>query len=427
MVKIKKVEAMEILDSRGNPTLEARVYTTSGHMGWAAVPSGASTGTHEALEMRDGDKKRYGGKGVLKAVKNVNIKIAKGVKGLKVDDQRGIDEKMMELDGTKDKSRLGANAMLSVSMAVSRAAAVSKGMSLYRYLRKSLWGSKSGWVVPTPMFNVLNGGKHAIGSVDLQEFMIMPVGAKSFAEGLRWGAEIFQVLKKILHGKGLPVGVGDEGGFMPKLKSHKQVLDLLIEAIEKAGYRPGKEVAIALDPAASEVYEKGKYVLKTEGKKLSSEEMVGMYDQWVKKYPIVSIEDGLDEDDWQGFKLQTEKMGDRIQVMGDDLYVTNIERLKRGIEEKTTNSILIKLNQIGTVTETVGAIDMALKSGMTAVVSHRSGETEDTYIADFVVAAGTGQIKTGAPSRSERVGKYNQLMRIEKELGKRAKYINPFK
>jgi len=427
MTRIKKVEAMEILDSRGNPTLEARVYTTSGHMGWAAVPSGASTGTHEALEMRDGDKKRYGGKGVLKAVKNVNVKIAKGVKGMKVEDQIGVDKRMMELDGTKSKKRLGANAMLSVSMAVSRAAAASKDMSLYRYLRKALWGNKTGWVMPMPMFNVLNGGKHAVGSVDLQEFMIVPVGAKSFTEGLRWGAEIFQTLKKILHGKGLPVGVGDEGGFMPKLKSHKQVLDLLIEAIEKAGYRPGKQVAIALDPAASEVYEKGKYVLKTEGKKLSSEAMVKMYDQWVRKYPIVSIEDGLDEDDWEGFKLQTEKMGDRVQVMGDDIYVTNIERLKRGIEEKTTNSILIKLNQIGTVTETVGAIDMALKSGMTAVVSHRSGETEDTYIADFVVAAGTGQIKTGAPSRSERVGKYNQLLRIEKELGKKAKYINPFK
>ena len=427
MTKIKKVEAMEILDSRGNPTLEARVYTTSGHMGWAAVPSGASTGTHEALEMRDGDEKRYGGKGVLKAVKNVNTKIARVVKGMKVEDQTGVDKRMMELDGTKTKKRLGANAMLSVSMAVSRAAAVSRSMSLYRYLREALWGNKAGWVMPVPMFNVLNGGKHAVGSVDLQEFMIMPVGAKSFAEGLRWGAEIFQVLKKILHGKGLPVGVGDEGGFMPKLKSHKQVLDLLIEAIEKAGYRPGKQIGIALDPAASEVYKKGKYVLKTEGKKLSSEAMVGMYEKWVKKYPIVSIEDGLAEDDWEGFKLQTEKMGDEIQIVGDDIYVTNIERLKRGIEERTTNSILIKLNQIGTVTETVGAIDMALKSGMTAVVSHRSGETEDSYIADFVVAAGTGQIKTGAPSRSERVGKYNQLLRIERELGKRAKYINPFK
>jgi len=427
MSKIKKVEAMEILDSRGNPTVEARVYTTNGHMGWAMVPSGASTGTHEALEMRDGGKKRYGGKGVLKAVKNVNTRIARVVKGMRVDDQRKLDERMIELDGTEHKTKLGANAILSVSMAASRAAASSKGMSLYRYLRRALWGSKGGWLMPVVMMNVLNGGKHAVGSVDLQEFMIMPIGAPSFAEGLRWGAEIYHGLKKILHGKGLPVGVGDEGGFMPKLKSHKQVLDLLVEAIERAGYKPGKQVAIALDPAASEVYDKGKYVLKTEGRKLSSEEMVRMYERWVRKYPIVSIEDGLAEDDWQGFRLQTEKMGDKIQIVGDDIYVTSIKRLQRGIEEKTTNSILIKLNQIGTVTETVGAINLALKNGMTAVVSHRSGETEDSYIADFVVAAGTGQIKTGAPCRSERVGKYNQLLRIEKELGKRAKYINPFK
>jgi enolase len=427
MSKIKKVEAMEVLDSRGNPTVETRVYATNGHMGWAMVPSGASTGTHEALEMRDGNKKRYGGKGVLKAVKNVNTRIARVVKGMKVDDQRKLDKRMIELDGTEHKTKLGANAILSVSMAASRAAASSKGMSLYRYLRRALWGSKAGWLMPVAMMNVLNGGKHAVGSVDLQEFMIMPIGAPSFAEGLRWGAEIYHGLKKILHGKGLPVGVGDEGGFMPKLKSHKQVLDLLVEAIERAGYKPGKQVAIALDPAASEVYDKGKYVLKTEGKKLSSEEMVRMYERWVRKYPIVSIEDGLAEDDWQGFRLQTEKMGDKIQIVGDDIYVTSIKRLQRGIEEKTTNSILIKLNQIGTVTETVEAINLALKNGMTAVVSHRSGETEDSYIADFVVAAGTGQIKTGAPCRSERVGKYNQLLRIEKELGKRAKYINPFK
>lgn len=427
MSKVKKVEAMEILDSRGNPTVEARVYTTSGHMGWAMVPSGASTGTHEALEMRDGNKKRYGGKGVLKAVKNVNTRIARVVKGMRVDDQRKLDERMIELDGTEHKTKLGANAILSVSMAASRAAASSKGMSLYRYLRRALWGSKGGWLMPVVMMNVLNGGKHAVGSVDLQEFMIMPIGAPSFAEGLRWGAEIYHGLKKILHGKGLPVGVGDEGGFMPKLESHKQVLDLLVEAIERAGYKPGKQVAIALDPAASEVYDKGKYVLKTEGKKLSSEEMVRMYERWVRKYPIMSIEDGLAEDDWQGFRLQTEKMGDKIQIVGDDIYVTSIKRLQRGIEEKTTNSILIKLNQIGTVTETVEAINLALKNGMTAVVSHRSGETEDSYIADFVVAAGTGQIKTGAPCRSERVGKYNQLLRIEKELDKRAKYINPFK
>jgi enolase len=364
---------------------------------------------------------------VLKAVKNVNTRIARVVKGMKVDDQRKLDKRMIELDGTEHKTKLGANAILSVSMAASRAAASSKGMSLYRYLRRALWGSKAGWLMPVAMMNVLNGGKHAVGSVDLQEFMIMPIGAPSFAEGLRWGAEIYHGLKKILHGKGLPVGVGDEGGFMPKLKSHKQVLDLLVEAIERAGYKPGKQVAIALDPAASEVYDKGKYVLKTEGKKLSSEEMVRMYERWVRKYPIVSIEDGLAEDDWQGFRLQTEKMGDKIQIVGDDIYVTSIKRLQRGIEEKTTNSILIKLNQIGTVTETVEAINLALKNGMTAVVSHRSGETEDSYIADCVVAAGTGQIKTGAPCRSERVGKYNQLLRIEKELGKRAKYINPFK
>ena len=426
MTKIKKVEGLQVLDSRGNPTVKAYVYTDSGHVGEAVVPSGASTGMHEALELRDKNENKYLGKGVLKAVRNVT-KIGNKIKGMKVTDQKQIDKAMMEMDGTEHKTKLGANSILAVSMAVSRAAASYKKKELFEYLRQTYFASEKKWLMPVPMMNVLNGGKHAVGSVDLQEFMVMPVGAKSYSEGLRWGVEIYHNLKKILHGKGLPIGVGDEGGFMPKMKSHGQVLDLLMMAIGKAGYKAGSQVAIALDPAASEVYKNGKYVLKTEGKRLSSQEMVKLYEKWVKKYPIVSIEDGFAEDDWEGFKLQVEKMGKKIQVVGDDLLVTNIKRLKRGIEEKASNSILIKLNQIGTVTETVGAIKMAHQAGWTTVVSHRSGETEDSYIADFVVAANSGQIKTGAPARSDRVAKYNRLLRIEQLLGSKAKYKNPFK
>ncbi len=415
MSKIKSVQALEILDSRGNPTIEVKVETDKGEIGVAAVPSGASTGKHEAVELRDGDESRYGGKGVLKAVKNVNEKIYKAVKGKSVVDQKELDKLMIELDGTENKSKLGANAILGVSMAISRAAAKSEGLELYQYLRKVFWSSKKFITMPRAMMNVLNGGKHAPGSVDLQEFMIFPKGT-SFKEGLRWGAEIYQSLKKILKEKRLPVGVGDEGGFMPKMESHKAVLDLLMEAIEKAGFEAGKQIEICLDPAASEVFIDGKYELKTEGKSLTSEQMIEMYEEWVKKYPIVSIEDGLDEDDWQGFKKQTEKMGDKIQIVGDDLYVTNIKRLERGIKEKASNAILIKLNQIGTLTETVEAMKMAEKNGMASVVSHRSGETEDAYIADLVVASGADQIKTGAPCRSERVVKYNRLLRIESEI-----------
>jgi enolase len=419
-MQIRQIQAQEILDSRGNPTVETKITLDNGISASAAVPSGASTGTHEALELRDGDENRYLGKGVLKAVANVNNVIAPELIGMDVTDQKALDEKMIELDGTSHKTKLGANAILSVSMAAAKAAAQVKEMPLYAYI-STLFGKKpETYTIPLPMMNVLNGGKHALGSADMQEFMIMPVGAPNFQEALRWGSEIFHVLGKILKEQGQQTTVGDEGGYAPRLDSNEAPLQLIVEAIKKAGYEPGKDVAIAMDPAASEFYKDGKYNLAIEGKKLTSEELVDRYTEWVEKYPIVSIEDGHAEDDWQGFKLMVEKLGDKIQIVGDDLFVTNPERLKKGIEEKAANSILIKLNQIGTVTETVQTVQIAYDAGMTAVVSHRSGETEDTFIADFVVGAGTGQIKSGSASRSERIAKYNQLMRIERELGDKA-------
>jgi enolase len=419
-MQIRQIQAQEILDSRGNPTVETKITLDNGISASAAVPSGASTGTHEALELRDGDENRYLGKGVLKAVANVNNVIAPELIGMDVTNQKALDEKMIELDGTSHKTKLGANAILSVSMAAAKAAAQVKEMPLYAYI-STLFGKKpETYTIPLPMMNVLNGGKHALGSADMQEFMIMPVGAPNFQEALRWGSEIFHVLGKILKEQGQQTTVGDEGGYAPRLDSNEAPLQLIVEAIKKAGYEPGKDVAIAMDPAASEFYKDGKYNLAIEGKKLTSEELVDRYTEWVEKYPIVSIEDGHAEDDWQGFKLMVEKLGDKIQIVGDDLFVTNPERLKKGIEEKAANSILIKLNQIGTVTETVQTVQIAYDAGMTAVVSHRSGETEDTFIADFVVGAGTGQIKSGSASRSERIAKYNQLMRIERELGDKA-------
>ncbi len=419
-MQIKQIQAQEILDSRGNPTVETKITLNNGISASAAVPSGASTGTHEALELRDCDEDRYLGKGVLKAVSNVNEIIAPKLVGMNVTDQKALDEKMIELDGTSHKTRLGANAILSVSMAAAKAAAKAKDMPLYAYI-DTLFGKKTDtYTIPVPMMNVLNGGKHALGSADMQEFMIMPVGAPNFQEALRWGSEIFHVLGKILKEQGQQTTVGDEGGYAPKLDSNEAPLQLIMQAIEKAGYEPGKDVAIAMDPAATEFYEDGKYNLAIEGKKLTSEELVERYAQWVEKYPIVSIEDGHAEDDWAGFKLMVEKLGNKIQIVGDDLFVTNPTRLEKGIEEQAANSILIKLNQIGTVTETVKTVQMAYDAGMTAVVSHRSGETEDTFIADFVVGAGTGQIKSGSASRSERIAKYNQLMRIERELGDKA-------
>jgi enolase len=427
-MRIKDIKAQEILDSRGNPTVEAWIELENGVTARAAVPSGASTGTHEALELRDGDEKRYLGKGVLRAVENVNKKIRPVLKGKKVEDQIVLDKMMLELDGTENKAKLGANAILAVSMAAAKAAAKALKKPLYQYLSNLFGPEKKNFVMPIPMMNVLNGGKHALGSTDLQEFMIMPVGAPNVAEAVRWGAETFHHLAKILKEKGFQTSVGDEGGFAPALKSNEAPLQLIMLAIKKAGYKPGGQIAIALDPAASEVFAQGKYQLKTEGRSLTSSQMVAMYTKWVKKYPIVSIEDGLAEDDWSGFQLMTKMMGKKIQVMGDDLFVTNPQRLARGIKEKSANSILIKLNQIGSVTETVRTIKMAQKAGLTAVVSHRSGETEDSFIADFVVAAGTGQIKTGSLCRSERICKYNQLLRIERELGKKAKIAKfPFK
>ncbi len=421
-MKIKSIVAQEILDSRGNPTVEAQLTLENGISARAAVPSGASTGTHETLELRDEDESRYLGKGVLKAVANVNKIIAPALVGMDVFDQRALDEKMLELDGTELKSKLGANAILSVSMAATRAAALTKKVPLYEYIASLFGFDNSSYKIATPMMNVLNGGKHAIGSSDMQEYMIMPVGAPNVQEALRWGAEVFHHLGKILKKKGQQTTVGDEGGYAPKLSSNEEPLQLIVEAIKKAGYTPGKDISIAMDPAASEFYHDGMYHLDVEGKKLTSEELVDRYVEWVEKYPIVSIEDGHAEDDWEGFKLMVEKLGDKIQIVGDDLFVTNPKRLERGITERAANSILIKLNQIGTVTETVDCIQMAYKAGMTAVVSHRSGETEDAYIADFVVGAATGQIKSGSASRSERLAKYNQLMRIERELGSKAKF-----
>ncbi len=417
MTIIEDIIAREILDSRGNPTVEVDVILSSGAMGRAAVPSGASTGTHEALELRDQDPKRFGGKGVLKAVENVNQKIALELLGFDAVDQRRIDELLIALDGTPNKENLGANATLGVSLAVAKAAADALGLPLYRYL-----GGPGVHLLPVPMMNILNGGKHAANSTDLQEFMIMPLGAKTFAEAFRWGSETYHALKRVLKKKGYNTSVGDEGGFAPALGSNAEAVELIIEAIQTAGYEPGKDISIALDPAASEIYEDGQYVLAREGRHLSSAEMVDFYAEWVEKYPIISIEDGLAEDDWEGFRLLTERLGDRYQIMGDDIFVTNVEHIGRGIREGTANSVLIKLNQIGTLTETIAAVEMAKRAGWTAVVSHRSGETEDTIIADFAVAMGTGQLKTGAPCRIDRIAKYNQLLRIEEDLGDTALY-----
>ena len=412
---IARVKGREILDSRGNPTVEVDVVLSDGSLGRAAVPSGASTGKHEAVELRDGDKSRFGGLGVLKAVANVDNVIAPAIIGRAADDQEGIDDNLIELDGTENKSRLGANAILGVSLAVAHAAANSAGAPLYRTLG-------TGSTLPTPMMNILNGGKHAANSTDFQEFMVVPAGAGSFHQALRMGAEVYQSLKKVLKERDLNTNVGDEGGFAPSLPSNNQAIEAILAAIEKAGYKAGKDCFIALDPAASEFYANGKYVLAREGKTLTSAEMVDFYVKWVSTYPIISIEDGMAEDDWDGWQLLTGKLGNKIQLVGDDLYVTNVKRLRQGIELKASNSILIKLNQIGTLTETIAAVEMARKAGFTAVVSHRSGETEDTTIADLVVGLSTGQIKTGAPARSERTAKYNRLLRIEEDLGQRAKY-----
>ncbi|OGD55148.1 phosphopyruvate hydratase [Candidatus Beckwithbacteria bacterium RIFCSPLOWO2_02_FULL_47_23] len=427
MAKIEKVEALEVLDSRGNPTVAVWVEA-GGKVGQAIVPSGASTGSHEAVELRDGDNRRFFGKGVLTAVENVEKIIAPQIVGKDVNEQEQVDDIMVELDGTVNKARLGANAILGVSLACARAAAAVNNQPLYRYLREKFFKDRGdNWLMPVPQMNVLNGGKHAPGSVDLQEFMVVPVGAVGFSEAVRWSAEIYQVLKKLLLEKNLPVGVGDEGGFMPKMPTNQQMLTLLVEGINKAGYKPGKQVAIALDPAAAEIFENGEYVLKNENKKLTSLGLIGVYEEWLKTYPIVSIEDGLAEDDWVNWKLMTERLGGSIQIVGDDLYVTNRKRLEQGIKEKATNAILIKLNQIGTLSETVEVMNFSRSNNVAAVVSHRSGETEDDFIADLVVAAGSGQIKTGAPCRSERVVKYNRLLKIEKELGERAMFTNPFR
>lgn len=412
MGEIVQVHAREILDSRGNPTIEVEVYLDSGAMGRAAVPSGASTGTHEALELRDKDEKRYLGKGVLKAVENVNEIIGPELVGLESTAQAEIDKLLIELDGTENKSRLGANAILGVSMAVAVASAKEASLPLYAYL-----GGVGAKVLPVPMMNVINGGVHADNKLDPQEFMIVPLGAPSFAEALRYGAETYHTLKKVLKEKGHNTAVGDEGGFAPNVSSAKEALSLMVEAIEKAGYRPGEDIALALDPAASEFYKEGKYVLEGEGKSLSPAEMVAYWKELVEEFPIVSIEDGLAEDDWEGWKILNQELGARIQLVGDDIFVTNIKRLSRGINEDIANAILIKLNQIGTVSETLEAIRLATSSGWRAVISHRSGETEDTFISDLAVAMNTGQIKTGAPCRSERVAKYNQLLRIEEDLG----------
>ena len=406
------------MDSRGNPTVEVDVVLDSGARGRAAVPSGASTGTREALELRDGDKTRFLGKGVTKAVENVNSLIAPEICGMMATEQAAIDRRMLELDGTKTKSKLGANAILGVSLAVAKAAAADLEIPLYRYI-----GGVRARVLPVPMMNVVNGGEHADNNVDLQEFMIMPVGASCFREALRMAAEVFHNLKKVLQDRGYSTAVGDEGGFAPNLKSNEEPIEVILKAIEKAGYKPGEQVAIALDPAASEFYEDGLYNLSAEGRKLSSAEIVDFYADWVAKYPIVSIEDGMAEGDWDGWKLMTDKLGKKIQIVGDDLFVTNTEIFKKGIEAGITNSILIKLNQIGTLTETLETIEMAQRAGYTAVVSHRSGETEDVTIADLVVACNTGQIKSGSVSRTDRLAKYNQLLRIEEELGASALYL----
>lgn len=416
---IEDVVAREVLDSRGNPTVEVEVYLEDGTMGKAIVPSGASTGVHEAVELRDGDKNRYLGKGVLKAVDNVNLIIADEIIGYNVLDQVGLDKILIDLDGTPNKAKLGANAILGVSLAAANAAAEYCGLPLFQYI-----GGVNGKLLPTPMMNILNGGSHADSNVDFQEFMIMPVGAASFREGLRMGAEIFHALKSVLKEKGLTTAVGDEGGFAPNLPNNEEALRVILEAIKRAGYEGGKDVKIALDPAASEFYEKesGLYHLKGEGVKKTSSQMVDFYEDWINRYPIISIEDGLAEDDWSGWKEMTQRLGDRLQIVGDDLFVTNTERLREGIEKGVANSILIKVNQIGTLTETLDAIEMAKKAGYTAVVSHRSGETEDVTIAEIVVGVNAGQIKTGSLSRTDRIAKYNQLLRLEELLGDSGEY-----
>jgi enolase 1/2/3 len=418
---IVDVHAREVLDSRGNPTVEAEVTLGDGSIGRAAVPSGASTGEHEAVELRDGDQHRYMGKGVQMAVANVNEKIADALQGLDASDQRRIDDTMIELDGTPNKAKLGANSILAVSMACARASANAMKTPLYRYL-----GGVSASVLPVPMMNILNGGAHADSNVDFQEFMAMPVGAETFSEALQWGAEIFHTLKSVLKKRGYNTAVGDEGGFAPSLKANVEAIELILEAMQQAGFRAGIDVSIALDPAASEFFDKanGKYIFKKSDKSVkSSEEMVAFWADWARQYPIVSIEDGLAEDDWKGWRLMTDEMGDHIQLVGDDLFVTNTERLSRGIDEGIANSILIKVNQIGSVSETLDAIDMARRNAYTAVISHRSGETEDTFIADLAVATGVGQIKTGSASRTDRIAKYNQLLRIEEELGEGARFL----
>jgi enolase len=416
-VLIEKIVGREVLDSRGNPTVEVEVQLESGDIGGAIVPSGASTGAYEALELRDGDKSRYGGKGVLKAVENVNTEIARALEGMDATEQVAIDKAMIELDGTPNKGRLGANAILGVSLATAKASALALGMPLYRYL-----GGSYAHVLPVPMMNIMNGGKHALNSTDFQEFMVLPVGAPSFREALRWCSEIYQALKNVLHDRGLGTTVGDEGGFAPSMPTNEAALEVIAESVEKAGYKLGDQIFLGMDPACTELYQDGKYHLERENRSLTSAEMADYWADIAKRYPFISLEDGLSEDDWDGWKLLTEKVGDHVQLVGDDLLVTNVTRLERGIKEKAANSILIKLNQIGTLTETMSAIQMAQRAGWTAVVSHRSGESEDATIADLVVATNAGQIKTGAPARTDRVAKYNQLLRIEDELGSSAVY-----
>ncbi len=421
MTEIVSIHAREILDSRGNPTVEAEVVLEGGIRGRAAVPSGASTGEHEAMELRDGDKSHYMGKGVLQAVENVESVLAPELAGMDAANQRLLDATMIALDGTPNKSKLGANAILAVSMAAARASATALHLPLYRYL-----GGVNACILPTPMMNILNGGAHADNNVDFQEFMIMPVGAERFSDALRWGTEVFHTLKGVLKKRGYNTSVGDEGGFAPSLKSNEEAIEVILESIELAGYKAGEDIAIALDPAASEFYDKeaGRYIFKKSDKRsLSSEEMARYWESWSRQYPIVSIEDGLAEDDWEGWKFLSEQIGDSIQLVGDDLFVTNTERLQRGIEEGIANSILIKVNQIGTISETLEAIELGRRYGYTSIISHRSGETEDTFIADLAVGTGAGQIKTGSASRTDRIAKYNQLLRIEEELGQAAEYL----
>jgi enolase len=419
MIDIVQIRGRQVLDSRGNPTVEAEVQVSGGAVGRAIVPSGASTGEHEAVELRDADPNQYLGKGVLKAVENVNGEIANALGGFDASDQSGIDRRMIDLDGTENKGRLGANAILAVSMAAARAAAEQYDVPLYRYL-----GGAGANTLPTPMMNILNGGAHADNNVDFQEFMVMPVGAPTFAEALRWGVEVFHTLKGVLKKRGYNTAVGDEGGFAPSVKSNVEAIEVVLEAIQQAGYKPGDEIAIALDPAVSELYKDGKYIFKKSDKSArTSDEMVRFWSKWANDYPIVSIEDGLAEDDWEGWQALTKELGGKIQLVGDDLFVTNVERLQEGIDKQVANSILIKVNQIGTVSETLDAIDLARRNGYTSVISHRSGESEDTFIADLAVATGAGQIKTGSASRTDRIAKYNQLLRIEEELGAGAKFL----